>query len=148
MKGTTGLSRAERSVCWFMRAGLPSRPAPPGWAARHPASTGRVCGAGVARTGIRARGSPRVGTAWAGVPVGGPGSGGRKSETRVSLESAPSEAVRATRSQASLPASGSAGHFYRFLACQHITQISAFVFVWRSPCVRVPPFYEDASSVA
>lgn len=58
-------------------------------------------------------------------------SGGWKSETKASVESAPSEAVRVALLQASLPAAGAA-------ARHHITQISAFVFTWRSP-VRESP---------
>lgn len=73
----------------------------------------------------------RVSAEWAGVPLGGPSSGGWKSETKASVESAPSEAVRVALLQASLPAAGAA-------ARHHITQISAFVFTWRPPVRQSP----------
>lgn len=102
-----------------------------------------VCGTGVwvgvARAGIRAKDSPSVGMEWAEVPLRGPSPGGWPSETKVSLESAPPEAVRVTLYQATPQLLVLlATFFYHFLARQHCTQIAPFESTWHSPCVRVP----------
>lgn len=161
------MSGAECSVCWFMQAGVPARPAPPldpplssgrAWAAGHPASSGggrcmwwawvqrlqisensRALGRGDRNRGERlTQCGHRVSAEWAGVPLGGPSSGGWKSETKASVESAPSEAVRVALLQASLPAAGAAGHFLPFLGSSpHHPDFRLRVHV-ASPCAREP----------
>lgn len=94
VKGTIGLSSAECSACRFLQVGLSSTcPTPQfilsaqpagGGAAGHWASvplwlTGLVCGVGVAKVGIRVKGSPDVGIKWAEVSFTGSSSGGWKS---------------------------------------------------------------------